>query len=120
MLHTAAECVANRLTPTEKPLVFLNKGIFSKGKDGMLITDKCIFRITKKMIYQLALHDICSMNATPKNFTYNDWQFNNNSYFEFGFASDIKATAIFLGLICTLARDCHSENYKIIVNNQTI
>lgn len=118
ILNTAVQNALNALSADEVPLVFENLGLFSKGKDGILITNKSVLRITKKAVNKLLICDINSLNPTASPYTVNKWRLNDKEQFYFGITLDAQAIAIILGLICTLVRDCHSEGYKIIVENQ--
>lgn len=119
VLMTAVKNTQGYLLSDEAPLAFINKGLLSKGKDGILITDKAILRITKKSISKLNIQDICSLNATPEPYSFSSWYINNDDKFDLGFTfDDNRITAIILGLICELANNCHSEDYRVIIDNQ--
>lgn len=121
MLMTAVTNAQGYLLSDEAPLMFMNNGLLSKGKDGILITDKAILRITKKSVSKINLQDIYSLNATPKPYTFNSWHINNDDNFDFGFAiQDNRITAIILGLICALAHNCRSDDYRVIIDNQNL
>ena len=54
LFKTAVQRVASVLEPGEKPLVYQNSGLFSKGKEGSVITDRrTITYDTKKVMFEL-------------------------------------------------------------------
>lgn len=117
ILMTAVKNTQGHLLSDEIPLVFINLGLLSKGKDGILITDKSILRITKKVVLKINMQDIYSLNATSEPYTFSSWHINGNFKFDVAVLSE-RVTAIILGLICTLARNCHPENYRVVIDNQ--
>ena len=47
-LHTAQMRVTDQFEHEETSLFFVNQGILSKAKDGFLVTNKAVYKITKK------------------------------------------------------------------------
>lgn len=108
----------NTLSSDETPLFFINKGVFSKGKIGILITDKSVINITKKAISKLSADCIDSITITPSPYSLNEWRLNDDMRFEFGgITQSINLTAITISLICTLAYECRQDGHKITIKN---
>ena len=79
---------------SEKPLVYYDEGIFSKGKVGYLITDQRFYKITKNGVMYVAVDDIHSI--TKKTIT-DGWFLNGNK--ELSLTGD---SSFLVGVLCDL------------------
>lgn len=113
ILRIAQVNVSSQIAAGEKPIFYLNNGIFSKGKDGFLVTDKAIYRIKKKGCAKVAynkFHSLLSNGLT------NHWYVNGDENFDLYCAVCSKRQfGAILGMICTIARDNNSAGYKITI-----
>ncbi len=118
LLHTVQMRVADQFEREETSLFFVNQGLLSRVKDGFLVTNKAVYKITKKKTFRLKFTDFCSLLTDPEPITSSIWFFNGDENFRFYTCGCTeKGCGILLGLICTLARDCHSKEYKITLGN---
>lgn len=103
----------------EKSLVFIDYGIFSKGKTGIMITNKAVYRVKKRGASKISLKDVHSLYAwRSTTIDSSEWLLNGD--YDFGIYSwdGPMHLAKFLAVICTLARDCHADGYKIIIDEK--
>ncbi len=117
ILRTAETSIQSQFTSGEETLFFVNNGIISKGKDYFLVTNKSIFRVSKKKIYKIDFRDIHSIIIRMFSGTF--WmRINNDDKFDFCQYLSPEKTGMMLALVCTLAKECHSDNYKIIIDGE--
>ena len=112
--------VSSYLFDNEKLIFYKDSGLFSKGKEGILITNKRIFFLKKNNILFLRLKDIKSLEH-PKYLHANSWffngYFNDCTYVIDSIACTDKQLGIIIAFICKMAQNLNSDNYKIIVRN---
>ena len=115
ILRIAETNVSQQFVADEKSVLYIDKGVFSKGKDGFLVTNKAIYRIKKKGCAKVCYEEFHSLQTTIGTIVH----FCVNGNYDFGlcaFSSD-KQFGVILGMICTLARDNNSAGYKIIIGH---
>lgn len=98
--------------PDEKPLIYCDEGIFSKGKSGFLITDQRFIRLNKNEVLPLELTDI---HTATKITIVPGWYLNGNKKYKLG-----NESGTFLALICDLVgrytKAFEGSGYKIMLN----
>lgn len=113
----AYQRVSPHLSNGEELIFYKDSGIFSKGKEGIVITNKKLLFFKKNKLSLLELKDIHSL----KNYKYNCagsnlWFFNRSDYMIDGMACTDKQLGIILAFICKMAQDLNGDNYKITID----
>ena len=94
---------------------YKDSGIISKGKTGILISDKAIYALKKNYIERILVSDLNSINVYGLG-----WCFNSNKKIELdNMSCSPELQGVILALICVLARECHAPGYKIKIHKWT-
>ncbi len=104
-----AERVSSQLLPGEKMLFYIDSGILSSGKGGVLITSARVFGLKKKDINLVRYEDVKSIYATESAVT---WKINNEIPVDCYHCS-YKQLGIILAFVLYMSRTCHTDGYKI-------
>lgn len=103
------ERVSSRLLPGEKILFYIDNGILSCGKGGVLITSARVFGLKKKDLNTIRYEDVKSIYATESAVT---WKINNEISVDCYHCS-YKQLGVILAFILYMSRACHTDGYKI-------
>ncbi|MCD8180575.1 MAG: hypothetical protein LUF26_03740 [Firmicutes bacterium] len=117
-MRIAETVVSQKYTAGENSVVFLNYGVFSKGKDGVLISDKAMYKVKKTNVTKIAYSELHSLLANTNALSSSIWHVNGESQFKLYADPDPRGLSLILGLVCTLARDAHPAGYKIVIDNK--
>ena len=104
-----AERVSSQLLPGEKMLFYIDSGILSSGKGGVLITSARVFGLKKKDIHAVRYEDVKSIYATESGVT---WKINNEISVDCYHCS-YKQLGVILAFVLYMSRACHADGYKI-------
>lgn len=112
LLFTVKNRITHLLSPNERLLFYKDSGIISKGKTGILISDKAIYALKKNYIERILVSDLNSINVYGLG-----WCFNSNKKIELdNMSCSPELQGVILALICVLARECHAPGYKIKIH----
>lgn len=118
LYKVALERVSAHLEPNEEFVFYKDSGVFSKGKEGQLITSKKIYFIKKKTIVSIALQDIKSLHNT---WLANAWFFNSDRGTKMdGVNCTNEQLGIILAYVMTKVQSIHTNDYTIDVYKENL
>jgi len=106
------------MDPDEKPLLYKDSGVFRTGDSGTLITTQKIITKEKGKVNIVKISDIISIHFVELAFQAAGciWYFNGNKKVQIdNMVCTPEEQGMIMGLICTMARECQDDTYKISV-----
>lgn len=104
------------MEPDEKAIVYKDSGVFKKGESGTLITTQKIITKEKGKVNIVKISDLVSIHFVELAFQSAGciWYFNGNKKVQIdNMVCTPEEQGMILGLVCTMARECHDDTYKI-------
>ena len=101
----------------EKAIVYKDSGVFKKGESGTLITTQKIITKGKGNVNIVKISDLVSLHFVELTLFQSAgciWYFNGNKKVNIdNMVCTPEEQGMILGLICTMARECHNDPYKV-------
>ena len=113
LFQSAKDRVSSVLEPGETVFLYKNSGVFSKGKEGCVITDKRTITFDKKNVNSLPHKEVESLSL-DSSLDSPSVSMNKSYKYRFGMLGyDSRATGAFAGLICLYAFEQNPELKRI-------
>jgi len=118
LLNKIINTYSSYMDPDEKPLLYKDSGVFRTGDSGTLITTQKIITKEKGKVNIVKISDIISIHFVELAFQAAGciWYFNGNKKVQIdNMVCTPEEQGMIMGLICTMARECQDDTYKISV-----
>lgn len=103
--------VLEQFAQDEASLFYKDEGVFSHGKEGLLITNKAVYKIGKRKLFKTLLEDINTVCIGVYDTELNA----GNAIKVNGINCIAEEQDLILALVCLLVKECHDEDFKIAV-----